>query len=219
MVLDALHVGVTLLVAANAVGAALAVTSGTSRVVAELAGLGWVLAFAGMVRGGRLLPVALVAFAAALSVAAQREALFTLPVQWYAWEWTLANHVLPLVLVAALARRGIGPARSPLLLLLPAIPYSVWLGVVSTPFFLSSTLFAMMLVAAIVAICVAPVDPRPALGLALLMVPAVSLLTVSAAQGTYFLTSPSWIWAMAWGGAALTLAWAGTRATRRIVRV
>jgi hypothetical protein len=61
MVFDGLHIGVTLLVGANAVGAALAVTGGTSRGVAELAGLGWVLAFAGMVRGGRVLPVALVA--------------------------------------------------------------------------------------------------------------------------------------------------------------
>jgi hypothetical protein len=218
LVLDGLHIGATLLVAANAAGAVLAVTGGSSRGISELAGLAWVLAFAGMVRGGRLLPVCLVAVAAALSIGAQREALFFVPVQWYAWEWTLANHVLPLVLVAALARRG-APARSPLLILLPAAPYAFWLGVISTPFFLSSTLFGLMLVAAIGALCLAPVDPRPALGLAMLLVPAVSLLTVSAAQGYVFLTSPSWIWAAVWGLAAVTLAWAGTRASHRIVRV
>jgi hypothetical protein len=219
MALDGVHIGATLLIGANAAAAVLAVTSGTGRGVAELAGLAWVLAFAGMVRGGRLLPVALVALAVLLSIAAQRDPLSTLPVQWYAWEWTLANHLLPLVLIAGLARRGVGPARSPVLLLLPAIPYAVWLGVVSTPWFLSSTLFAMMLVAAIAALCLAPVDPRPALGLSMLLVPAVSLLAVSAAQGTYFLTAPSSLWAASWGLAAVTLAWAGTRATRRIDRV
>ena len=218
LVLDGLHIGATLLVAANAALAVLAVTGSSSRGIDKLTGLAWVLAFAGMVRGGRLLPVALVAAAAALSITAQREGLFFLPVQWYAWEWALANHVLPLVLVAALARRGVAPARSPLLILLPAIPYAVWLGVISTPFFLTSTLFAMMLVAAVVALCLTPIDPRPALGLALLLVPAVSLLTVSAAQGMYFLTSPSWLWATVWGLAVVTLAWAGTQASRRIVR-
>src|SRR5690349_18375451 len=95
MALDGVHLGATLLVGANATAAVLAMSSGSGRGVAGLAGLGWVLAFAGMVRGGRLLPVALVALAAVLSIAAQRDALLALPVQWYAWEWTLANHVLP----------------------------------------------------------------------------------------------------------------------------
>ena len=219
LMLDGLHLGATLLVAANAALAVLAVTNGSAQGGAALADLAWVLAFAGMVRGGRTLPTALVAAAALLSIVVARDGLFTWPLHWFAWEWTLANHVLPLLLVAGLARRGVGPARSPLLILLPAVPYAVWMGVVSVPFYVTSTLFGLMLVATLVALCLAPLDPRPALGLSLLLVPVVSLLAVSAAQGVYLLTSPSWVWAVLWGIPALALAWAGTQASRRIVRV
>ena len=57
LVLDGLHVGVTLIVAANAAASPLAAAQGRPQgALTILAGLAWMLAFAGMVRGGRLLP-------------------------------------------------------------------------------------------------------------------------------------------------------------------
>lgn len=97
LVLDGVHLGATLLVAANAVAILLAIAhvgvSGSATAVAV--GLAWMFAFATLVRGGRWLPVAGVAIAAAATIAEQRDVLLAHPVQWLAWEPVVCTTLLP----------------------------------------------------------------------------------------------------------------------------
>jgi hypothetical protein len=219
LALDGLHLGAVLLVAGNAVGAVFAAYRGTSSEWSVVLGLAWVFAFATLVRGGRVLPVAAVAAAVALAVGVNYDGLVAQPVQWFAWTLVVAGSLLPAGLIAFLAWRRPLPGRSPLLLLVPALPYALALGVVSTPFFLTSTLFVMMVAASGLALLALPFDPRPAIAIAVFLVPTVALMITGAAQNVTLWVEPSWMWPSVWALICVTLGASGLRATRRFARV
>ena len=194
LALDGLHLGAVLLVAGNAVGAVFAAYAGNSDRWHVALGLAWVFAFATLVRGGRILPVAAAATAAALAVWLSYDALVAQPAQWFAWAQVAAGALLPAVLIAVLAHRRPLPGRSPLLLLVPAVPYALAMGIVVSPFFLTSTLFAMLVVVSGIALLALPLDPRPAIAVAVFLVPTISLLIAGAAQNVALWVEPSWTW-------------------------
>ncbi len=219
LALDGLHLGAVLLVAGNAVGAVFAAYAGNSDRWHVALGLAWVFAFATLVRGGRILPVAAAATAAALAVWLSYDALVAQPAQWFAWAQVAAGALLPAALIAVLARRGPLPGRSPLLLLVPAVPYALAMGIVVSPFFLTSTLFAMLVVVSGIALLALPLDPRPAIAVAVFLVPTISLLIAGAAQNVALWVEPSWTWPSVWALICVTLATSGVRASRRVARV
>lgn len=222
LVMDGIHLGATLLVAANAVAIVLAIAhlgvAGSS--VSVAVALCWMLAFATLVRGGRWLPVMAVALAAAATMAAERDTLFAHPFQqWFAWERVASTTLLPLALVACLAARRRLPGRSPLLLLVPVLPYAVLMAVIPSPFFVSSTLFGMLVVVTTLALAAAPFDPRPAIAVALFLVPTITLLAANAAENYWLWSDPTWTWTVVWTLAGALLAFGGLAGSRRLARV
>jgi len=223
LVTDGIHIGATLLVAANVVRTLLAIVQfGVSGSDAALA-LAWMFAFATLVRGGRWLPVAGVGIAAAATiaaiVAANRDTLFAHPFQWLMWEPTVSTNLLPLLLVAFLATRRPLRGRSPLLLLIPILPYAILMEVIRTPFFISSTLFGMLLVVTVLALLAAPFDPRPAIAIALFLVPAITLLTAMAVENYTMWSVASWAWPVVWACAGAVLVLGGLAGSRRLARI
>jgi len=219
LVVDGLHLGSVLLVAGNAVGAVFAAYAGNSDRWHVALGLAWVFAFATLVRGGWILPVAAAAAAAALAVWLSYDALVAQPAQWFAWAQVAAGALLPAVLIAVLAHRRPLPGRSPLLLLVPAVPYALAMGIVVSPFFLTSTLFAVLVVVSGIALLALPLDPRPAIAVAVFLVPTISLLIAGAAQNVALWVEPSWTWPSVWALICVTLATSGVRASRRVARI
>jgi hypothetical protein len=219
LALDGLHLGAVLLVAGNAVGAVFAAYAGNADRWHVALGLAWVFAFATLVRGGWILPVAAAATAAALAVWLSYDALVAQPAQWFAWAQVAAGALLPAVLIAVLAHRRRLPGRSPLLLLVPAVPYALAMGIVVSPFFLTSTLFAMLVVVSGIALLALPLDPRPAIAVAVFLVPTISLLIAGAAQNVALWVEPSWTWPSVWALICVTLGTSGVRASRRVARI
>jgi len=219
LALDGLHLGAALLVAGNAVGAVFAAYSGNSDGWHVALGLAWVVAFAALVRGGRVLPATAAVSAAALAVGLNYEGLAAQPVQWFAWATVVAGSLLPAGLIAVLAWRHALPGRSPLLLLVPALPYALAMGIVVSPFFLTTTLFVMLVAVSAFALLALPVDPRPAIAVAVFLVPTVALMITGAAQNVMLWVEPSWMWPSVWALTCVTLAVSGVCATRRVARV
>jgi hypothetical protein len=219
LALDGLHLGAALLVAGNAVAAVFAAYAGNADRWHVALGLAWVLAFAALVRGGRVLPAVAAIAAASLAVAVSYDALMAIPVQWFAWAQAGAGAVLPAALIVALARRRSLPGRSPLLLLVPALPYALAMGIVVSPFFLTSTLFVMLVAVSTLALLWLPLDPRPAIAVAVFLVPTIALLIAGAAENVWLWVEPSWMWPTIWALICVILAASGLRATRRVARV
>lgn len=128
------------------------------------------------------------------------------------------HHVASLALVAFLARRRALPGRSPLLLLVPVLPYAILMAVIPTPFFVSSTLFGMLVVVTTLALAAAPFDPRPAIAVALFLVPTIALLAATAAENYWLWSDPSWTWPAVWTLAGAALLVGGLAGSRRVAR-
>jgi hypothetical protein len=105
------------------------------------------------------------------------------------------------------------------LLLVPAVPYALAMGIVVSPFFLTSTLFAMLVVVSGIALLALPLDPRPAIAVAVFLVPTISLLIAGAAQNVALWVEPSWTWPSVWALICVTLGTSGVRASRRVARI
>jgi len=218
LALDGLHLGAVLLVAGNAIGAVFSSHWGPSNGWSVAWDLAWVLTFAALVRGGRLLPPVCACGAALLVVWMNHDGLVSVPIQWFSWSQVVAGSLLPAALITGLARRGPLPGRSPLLLLVPALPYAIAMGIVVSPFFMTSTFFAMLVVASAFSLLVLPLDPRPAIAVAVFLVPTLALMIVGAAQNIILWAEPSWTWPTVWLLICFTLAAAGLAGTRRLAR-
>jgi hypothetical protein len=92
------------------------------------------------------------------------------------------------------------------------------MGVIPTPFFVSSTLLGMLVVVTTLALLAAPFDPRPAIAVSLFLVPAITLLAAIAAENYWLWSDPSWTWTAVWTLAGAMLMLGGLAGSRRLAR-
>jgi hypothetical protein len=193
VVRDGLHIGATLIVAANASISIFAAYAGSGTRVAGMpsewrkAELLWVLAFVALVQGSRILAPALVAVVAGICATSLLLEVSHVPFTTSnGWSVLLVATIvgrllLPAVIVVWLAARGEHPARSPLWLLAVAPAASVLTQGFDAPLSIGVTTVALTVPLLIAALLWAPVDPRPAIGAAVL-VAASSLILVAVAS-------------------------------------
>jgi hypothetical protein len=177
---DGLHLGATLIVGANACIAVFAATGSEDRVAGVPSEWGrgellWVVAFAALVHGGRLLGPAIVTLVSGLCLVAVVAEMSHVPFPpadgWSAVlaAGAVARLIMPAAVLIWLASRGTHPDRSPLWLLPLAPAAAALTGASDAP--LSMGLSVVFLSAPLLlgALLLAPLDPRPAIGATLLL--------------------------------------------------
>jgi hypothetical protein len=195
VVRDGLHIGATLIVAANASISVFSAYAGDGTRVAGMpsewrkAELLWVLAFVALVQGSRILAPALVAVVAGICATSLLLEVSHVPFTTSnGWSVLLVATIVgrllvPAVIVVWLAARGEHPARSPLWLLAVAPAASVLTQGFDAPLSIGITIVVLTVPLLVAALLWAPVDPRPAIGAAVLVAASSLILVAVADQG------------------------------------
>jgi hypothetical protein len=198
VVRDGLHIGATLIVAANASISVFAAYGGDGTRVAGMpsewrkAELLWVIAFVVLVQGSRIVAPALVTIVAGICATSLLLEVSHVPFTTSnGWSVLLVATIVgrllvPAVIVVWLAARGEHPARSPLWLLAVAPAASVLTAGFDPPLSIGVTIVVLTVPLLVVALLWAPVDPRPAIGSAVFLA-ATSLILVAVGR---FIASP-----------------------------
>jgi hypothetical protein len=203
MVRDGLHIGATLIVAANACIAVFAM-SGGERVAGvpsewSTVELLWVLTFAALVTGGRFLAPALVLLVACLSGASVLAELSHVPFpSTDGWSQILAAGLIgrilvPAVIIVWLAARGEHPARSPLWLLAVAPAAATLTQARDIPVSIGTSVVVLMTPVVVASLIWAAVDPRPLIGLTTFLASTWLILAATASAGNGLPFPISWL--------------------------
>jgi hypothetical protein len=196
---DGLHIGATLIVAANASIAVFASFSSVGSSGERVAGMPsewskaellWVLAFAALVHGSRILGPAIVAMTSALCATSAVLEISHVPFPATdGWSMLIASTVvarllLPTMIILWMAARGEHPARSPLWVLTVAPAVSVITQGFDAPLSIGTTVLLLTGPLLVAALRWAPVDARPAIGAAVFLAAVWVVLGAVAAGQT-----------------------------------